>query len=189
MTDMPPIVGPIDESTSGRSIAMTEDASDPSDKPKACADPWTWRKGAEWKKGHAANPTGKNQHTYRNKAARAAESLFDGEVEHLTRRCVDMALAGDPQAMRICMDRLLPPVKSRPFKFKIPELRTIADAQNALSTIIAATACGAILSDDAATLASIISAFVRTTEVAELESRLCALEKANAGAPMERIHA
>ena len=39
---------------------------------------------------------------------------------------------------------------------KLPELRTISDAQSALSAIIAATACGAILSDEAATLASII---------------------------------
>jgi hypothetical protein len=68
---------------------------------------------------------------------------------------------------------------------KLPELRTIADAQCALSAIIAATASGAILSDEAATLANIIGSFVRTTEVAELETRLCALEKASGGAPAE----
>jgi hypothetical protein len=35
----------------------------------------------------------------------------------------------------------------------------------------------------------IISSFVRTTELAQLESRLSALEKASAGAPMERFDA
>jgi hypothetical protein len=89
-------------------------------------------------------------------------------------------MAGDQVALRICMDRLLPPARSRPITFKLPELRTISDAQNALSALIAGTACGAILSDEAATLASIISSFVKTIEVAELETRLCALEKASA---------
>ena len=63
---------------------------------------------------------------------------------------------------------------------KLPELKTISDAQNALSLLIAGTARGAILSDEAATLASIISSFVKTVELAELESRLVALEKASA---------
>ena len=100
-----------------------------------------------------------------------------------------MALAGDPQAMRLCMERLLPPVKSRPFKFKIPELRTIADAQNALSTIIAGTAAGTILSDEAIVLSNIIASFVKAIEVAELETRLTALEKASVGTPMSRFDA
>jgi hypothetical protein len=72
---------------------------------------------------------------------------------------------------------------------KLPELRTIGDAQSALSAIIAATACGAILSDEAATLASIIGSFVKTVELSEIETRLVALEKGTAGAPMERFDA
>ena len=40
---------------------------------------------------------------------------------------------------------------------KLPELRTIADAQNALAAIVAGTANGTILSDGAATLASVIT--------------------------------
>jgi hypothetical protein len=59
-------------------------------------------------------------------------------------------------------------------------LHTIGDAQRALSAIIAGTACGAILADEAATLASIVSSFVKTIEVAELETRLTALEQVNA---------
>ena len=61
-------------------------APDPGDRPRACKDPWTWRKGAEWKKGQAANPSGVNGASYRNKAAAAAANLFDGEAEHLSRR-------------------------------------------------------------------------------------------------------
>src|SRR3984893_770978 len=72
---------------------------------------------------------------------------------------------------------------------KLPELRTIGDAQAALPLLIAGTARGAILADEAATLASIISSFVKNIELNELETRLAALEQANAGAPLERFHA
>jgi hypothetical protein len=89
-------------------------------------------------------------------------------------------LRGDPVALRLCLERILPPVKSRPLRFKLPPLRTIGDAQAALADIIAATANGTILSDEAATLSSIIASFVRTVEVSEIETRLAALEQANA---------
>ena len=72
---------------------------------------------------------------------------------------------------------------------KLPELKTVSDAQNALSLLIAGTARGAILSEEAATLAGIIGSFVKTIELSELENRLCALEKANAGAPGARFDA
>jgi hypothetical protein len=72
---------------------------------------------------------------------------------------------------------------------KLPELRTIADAQNALAAIVAGTANGTILSDEAATLASVISSFVKTVELSELETRLVALEKASSGATGARFDA
>jgi hypothetical protein len=77
-----------------------------------------------------------------------AESLLDGETDRITRRCIYEALRGDTVALRLCLERLLPPVKSHPISFKLPELHTIGDAQRALSLIIAGTACGAILADE-----------------------------------------
>jgi hypothetical protein len=71
---------------SDKSNEPADPAPDPGDGPRACKDPWTWRKGAEWKKGQAANLSGVNGASYRNKAAAAAANLFDGEAEHLSRR-------------------------------------------------------------------------------------------------------
>jgi hypothetical protein len=101
-----------------------------------------------------------------------------------------MALAGDVHAMRLCIERLLPPMKARPFNFKLPPLHSVGDAQTALSMIIAGTANGTILSDEAVVLSNIISAFVKTLEIAELESRIVALERATApSASMEKFDA
>jgi hypothetical protein len=79
-------------------------------------------------------------------------------------------------------DRLLPPLKSRPITYRLPELRTIGDAQLVLADIAARAAEGTLLVDEAATLASVVSSFIRAVEVAEIESRLAALEAADAAA-------
>ena len=150
------------------------------DRPRACKDAWVWRKPEPWKKGVSGNPKGINGSTYRNRAAIAAEGLFDGEVEQLSRRCIELALAGDPQMMRLCVERLLPPRRVRPIKFKLPELRTIADAQNALASLVEGVSRGEVLSDEALAVTDIVNSFVKVFELSEFEARLIALEKANA---------
>ena len=58
----------------------------------------------------------------RNKATLAAAALPAGEAEALTRKAVEMALAGDPRAMRLCMERVLPPCRERTIKFSLPPI-------------------------------------------------------------------
>jgi hypothetical protein len=45
----------------------------------------------------------------RNKKTLAAAVLLEGEAEALTRRAVELALAGDPTAMRLCIERICRP--------------------------------------------------------------------------------
>jgi hypothetical protein len=59
-------------------------------------------------------------------------------------------------------------------------LHTLADAQLALSQIVAGMASGEILVDEGATLSGVINAFLKSIQIAELETRLVALEQANA---------
>jgi hypothetical protein len=62
--------------------------------------------GGKFAKGFSANPRG-NPKGSRHRATLAAEALLDGDAEALTRKCVEMALAGDATAMRLCLDRLI----------------------------------------------------------------------------------
>ena len=57
-------------------------------------------------KGNPGKPRGA-----RHKATQAALALIDGEGEALTRKAIDMALAGDTVALRLCLERLAPPRK------------------------------------------------------------------------------
>ena len=132
-----------------------------------------------WKPGESGNPRGMRPGS-RHKASLLAESLIDGETDRLTRRCIYEALKGDMQAMKLCLERLLPPVKSRPINFKLPTLRTVSDALTAITMIVQGVTAGAILADEAETLTGIVGVFIKALEVGALEDRLTALEKANA---------
>jgi len=109
-----------------------------------------------------------------------AEKLFNGESDQLCRMAIQQALKGDPIALRLCLERILPPMKSRPLRFKLPELRTISDAQDALAAIIAGAANGTILCDEAVALSGIVNSFLKSVEIADLETRLVALEQVSA---------
>ena len=78
-------------------------------------------RGRPFEKGRSGNPVGRRLGS-RNKATLAAAALLAGEAEALTRKAVEMALAGDPTAMRLCMERVLPPCRERTVKFSLPSI-------------------------------------------------------------------
>ena len=62
------------------------------------------------------NPSGRPVGA-RNRTTLAAEALLDGEAEALIRKAVELGLQGDLIALRICLDRILPKRRERPFRF------------------------------------------------------------------------
>ena len=63
--------------------------------------------------GQSGNPAGRPNGS-RNKASVAVDALLDGEAEALTRKAIDLALAGDTVALRLCMERICPPRRASP---------------------------------------------------------------------------
>jgi len=68
--------------------------------------------GGRFRKGQSGNPAGRRRGV-RNKATEAAERLLEGEAEALARKAIERALEGDPTALRLCLDRLIPPRRGR----------------------------------------------------------------------------
>jgi hypothetical protein len=93
--------------------------------------------------------------------------LLDGEAEALTRKAIERALAGDSIALRLCLDRILPPRRERPTIFALPELRSAADAGAAMAAILAAVASGNTCLAEASELAKLVDGFIRVTEATE----------------------
>jgi hypothetical protein len=145
--------------------AMTHDRNSGADTEQP-ARPGTFRPG------NPGQPTGAC-----NKATLAALALLEGEAEALTRRCVELALAGDTTALRLCLERLLP--KGRAVRLQLP-MRTLADLDAATETVSTALAEGAIVLDEVATLTGLIDARRRVLETTEFERYLAVLEQEKA---------
>jgi hypothetical protein len=129
-----------------------------------------------FKAGYSGNPAGKPKGA-RNHATRAIEALLDGEAETLTRKAVELAMAGDTTALRLCMERLCPPRKDRPIAISLPTVTTAKDAVGAHAAVLAAVAGGVITPGEAGDVMRLLESFSRTIEVSELEERLAVLEQ------------
>jgi len=66
-----------------------------------------------FRKGKSGNPAGRPPGSV-NRSTRAAIQLLDGEAEALTRKAIELALAGDPMALRLCLDRIVGVRRGRP---------------------------------------------------------------------------
>jgi len=86
-------------------------------------------RGRPFEKGRSGHPAGRRTGS-RNKATIAA-ALLEGESEALTRKAVELALTGDPTALRLCIERILPPCRERTVKFALPPIETAADIADA----------------------------------------------------------
>ncbi len=131
----------------------------------------------QFKPGQSGNPKGKPVGA-RNKATLAAEALLDGEAEALSRKAVEMALNGDTTALRLCLERILPPRKGRPITFTLPQMTNTGDLRAAGLAILKAVSEGDISPDEAVAVASLIKAAREAIETDELARRLDALEQA-----------
>jgi hypothetical protein len=127
--------------------------------------------GRPFAKGNPGRPKGA-----RHKATVAAEALLDGEAEALTRKAVELALEGDSTALRLCLDRILPPRRERPVAFRLPSLHRAGDAAEAMAALMSAVAAAEITPGEAAELAKLIETFVRALEAGEFDRRLRVIE-------------
>src|SRR6202171_5505662 len=80
----------------------------------------------------------------RNKFTAAAKELFGENGADVIRKCLRMAKQGDPTALRLCIERLLPARKSPPVRFKLPKIGGIADLAGGMSSVMQQIAKGRI---------------------------------------------
>jgi hypothetical protein len=127
-------------------------------------------------KGRSGNPHGRPAGA-RNKATETAELLLDGETEALTRMAIELALGGNPTALKLCLERIIPPRGERPVNFGLRPVRGAADLGSTMAAITNAAGQGAITPGEAAELAGVVEIFVRAVETSDFERRLKQLEE------------
>ena len=60
-----------------------------------------------------------------------------------------MALAGDVMALKLCLERLVPPRKERPLSFALPPVASVEDTAKAIDGVLAALAQGLVTLSEA----------------------------------------
>jgi hypothetical protein len=132
--------------------------------------------GRPFAKGVSGNPAGRPVGA-RNAATELAQALLDGEADALVRRCVALALDGNPAAMKLCLERLVPR-RARSVRLALPPIESAADIAPAIGAIARSVAEGGLSPDDGAELSRIVESWVRALEAGDFERRLKQLEDA-----------
>src|SRR4051812_43087780 len=128
-----------------------------------------------FKKGQSGNPNGRERGS-KNRVTMAVEALLGGEAEALSRKAIELALAGDTTALRLCLERIAPPRKGRPITLPIGDVTSLNDLSTVQASVVAALAHGELTPEEASDVASVIEKLGQAWERRDLETRIQTLE-------------
>lgn len=130
----------------------------------------------KFQRGQSGNPRGRPRGSADRRTALRREIEKHGT--ELVERAVQLALGGDIGAMRLCLERIAPPVREEPVWFALPVIERAEDCASAQAAVLAALAGGALLPSEAETLAKQIEALRKAYEISDLAQRLERIEAA-----------
>lgn len=130
---------------------------------------------AAFKPGQSGNPAGRPKGA-RSRTTLAVEALLDGQAEQLTQKAVELAMRGDTTALRLCLDRIAPPMKERPVQIDMPT-PTVEDVPQTMAALLGAVASGEVTPGEAERVAKLVAVYVQAVEAGEFHRRLDALEQ------------
>jgi hypothetical protein len=108
----------------------------------------------------------------RNKTTQLAQELLDSHAESLVRKCLVMALQGDPKTMQICMDRILPARRELPVRIGKLPTRTAAELAKASELVMRKVAAGKLTVAQGQAFAELIDRRRQVIETHDFEQRL-----------------
>ena len=117
----------------------------------------TGRIQGKFAKGHSGNSAGKPRGA-RHYTTRLASALIEGEAERLLRKLVELALAGDVAALRVCVDRIVPVRRDQPVHFKIEVGNHPDGLITTFDQVLKAVGRGELTPNEGATIAGIMRA-------------------------------
>ena len=130
----------------------------------------------QFEQGVSGNPKGRPKGS-RNRASLLAEALLDGESEQITRKLIEKAKNGDLTAIKLCVDRLVPPRKSRPVPINLGKLETAEQISAAQTAILDVAAKGDITLEDAEKWCSLLDHKRASIETVELAAEVEAIKQ------------
>lgn len=114
----------------------------------------------------------------RNKSKLPLVVLLQTEGEAIVRKAIDLAKAGEPTALKLCMERLVSPCKEHTFGLALPaDVTTPTGILAAFGAVASALARGEITPSETLATTRILDSCRQAIETQELDRRLSALER------------
>jgi hypothetical protein len=110
-----------------------------------------------FRRGFSGNPAGRREGS-RNRATLALQSMLENEGERIVRKAIQMALEGDPSALRLVLERLVPVVKDRAVVLDLPKLEKPSDIGAAVRRAAEAMFSGELTPSEAETVSRVLEA-------------------------------
>jgi len=129
----------------------------------------------QFKPGQSGNPIGRPKGS-RNRATLAVQEMLEGEAEAITRQVIELAKAGDMAAIKLVLERVLPPRKDAPISITLPNTKTVEDVAAAIAGIIQAVCAGQITPSEGHSIVSLLESQRKCIETTILERKLDALK-------------
>jgi hypothetical protein len=127
-------------------------------------------KAGRYAPGTSGNPAGRPK-----QATTALKRQLAEHGSELVEKAVELALAGDTTALKICLDRISPALKPSAERIRV-DVPTEGSLSDTARAFIHAAADGRLPGDLAAQLIVAVGATARVVEVDDLQRRLEALE-------------
>jgi hypothetical protein len=113
----------------------------------------------------------------RNKSTLMAQHLLDDHAESIVRKCIVMALQGNPKALQLCMDRVLPPRRELPVTFGKVPTRTTSELADASELLTQKVTAGELTPAQGRILAEVFDQRRSVLETHDIDQRVRALEE------------
>lgn len=127
----------------------------------------------KFRPGVSGNPAGRPKGKQNRRTA--LKELLDPHADKLVEKAVQLALDGDVTALRLCLERIIPPVKAK------DDTVIVSDMNGSLSekaeTVANAMAMGRLTPDQGQRFLSGLAMVSRVREVDELAKRVEMLEE------------
>ena len=115
-----------------------------------------------------------------NRSTQLARLLLARNAGKLVTKCVEMALAGDTTAMRLCIERLAPVARHEPNMsgLNLPPMQSARDLPAVTAALLVALLGGEVALPDMLPVLKLLEVTAQAINVGDHDARLSALERA-----------
>jgi hypothetical protein len=97
-------------------------------------------------------------------------TILDSEAAALLRTAVERAKGGDASALRLALERIMPPLKERFIKVDLPEVESVADLPKAIGAVVERVSAGQLTPSDGSALVGMLSSLRSAFELVDLNA-------------------